>query len=211
MNNGIEFLDNHQRRETARRLQRRADRKTTFRYWAALPVSAALAVTKPSWPTAILNGYLWDTDRTDGKDAKQARTLWSGLPRTKASEKDPSADKRLQYGNRLAIFTRAWVRGDRETAVVIAAETAVSAIRDTRMASHRSLAVEHDVETDAIDINRVKTALIAGGEVAALSPLAENQTARRAALAAICVGTLVGIVGAEQYGHQVRQEITSRD
>ncbi len=211
MSPGREFLTNHVRQEQALRLQRRADRKTMLRYWAAIPVSALMAVTKPSIATGVVNAYLWDTDRTDGRDAKKARALWPEMKRTKASTFDPPADKRLQYGNRAALFTRACFGKDWETAAVVAGETAVSALRDKRMAAHRSLATAYDIETDATMTNRAKTALIAAGEVVALSPLANKyDTVRRAALATMCVGTLVGVIGAEQYGLHVREEISSR-
>lgn len=210
MSPGGDFLQTHMAREKATRLQRRADRKTMTRYHGALPLSAVMAATRSNWMTAIANAGLWHTDHTDGKDAKKARSLWPNLPRTNASTKDPEADKRLQYGNRAAILARACVAGDWETAGIIAAETVVSVVRDKRMGGHRRLAETHDIETDAININRVKTAMIAVGEVVALSPLAENDMVRRVALGTICVGTLVGVVGAEQYGQQVRAEIASR-
>jgi hypothetical protein len=124
--------------------------------------------------------------------------------------KDPDADKRMQYGNRFAIFARAVMDRDWETTAITAVETTVSILRDYRMTQHRSLAEKYDVSTDAIQTNRVKTGLIALGEVVALSPLAEHQVVRRASLATICAGTLVGVVGAEQYGMQVREEIASR-
>ncbi|MCA9330456.1 hypothetical protein KC957_00255 [Candidatus Saccharibacteria bacterium] len=133
------------------------------RFHGAIPLSALLAVTKPHWITTVLNAGLWETDRTDGRDGKKARELYEGLRRTEASERDPEADKRLQYGNRAAIFSRAVHRQDWKTACVIAAETAVSAVRDLRMGQHRELATTYSIETDAIDINRAKTALIAGG------------------------------------------------
>lgn len=210
MSMGTDFLQTHTTRERARRLQRRADRKTMVRFHGAIPLSALLAATKPNWITTALNAGLWETDRTDGRDGKKARELCEDLRRTEASERDPDADKRLQYGNRAALFVRAALEKDWKIAGVIAAETAVSAVRDRRMGQYRELATTYGIETDAIDINRAKTALIAGGEIVALSPLAENAIVRGVAIGTICLGTLVGVVGAEQYGQQVRAEIARR-
>ena len=207
MSTGRETINDYRIKQKARRLQRQADQETTLRYHAALPLSALLAVTKPTWVTAAANAVMWDTDRTDGKKGKEARRLWPELPRTKASMRDPEADKRLQYGNRAALFARACAKRDWESAVIVGAETVVSVVRDRRMAQHRGLAEAYEVGTDAIGINRVKTAAIALGEVVALSPLAENDTVRRVALGTIAAGTLLGVIGAEQYGAQVREQI----
>lgn len=210
MSVGTEFIANHMVRAEALRLQRSADRDTKARYHGAIPLSIVMAATKPSWASTIANGLLWRTDWTDGRKAKKGRTLWSEMPRTDVSRKDPKADKRLQYGNRFALIARACIAKDFKTASVVATESVVSIARDYRMSQDRKLAETYGIETDATNANRVKTMLLAAGGVVALSPVAEQHRAvKNAGIGALCVGTAIGVVGELTYRSTVREAIAA--
>ena len=203
---GQEIID----REKARKLQAQADRLTKRRYDMALPLSAVLAATPASWFTAAANAELWHTDFRDGERAKAARKFWHDMPRTRISRLDPAADRRLAYGNRFALFARSIASGDSGSALLTAAETSVSLLRDRRMAETRAIAETHGIGVDAIDINRAKTWITGVSQVVELSPLANNDAIRRTAQIVRCGATVLGIVGAELYRHQVMQGIAAQ-
>lgn len=211
MSPGQEYISQHIAQREARKHQKRADMATGARLVGALPVSTYLALTERKWSSSIVNAALWASDSYDGYEAKKGRRKWRQMPRTKLSKLDPFSDKEQQYGNASAILVRALREKDMATSIVAGLFIGVSAFRDYRMAKTRALAAEHDISTDAIAINRAKTLLTAIDEAALLSPLAENQTARRVMLAGLVASAALGVVGERQFNHQVNQAIINQE
>jgi hypothetical protein len=194
----------------AQGLQREADLNTAARYHLSIPTGALIAATEPNWPVAITEAVLWRTDAQDGAKATEARDIYPELPRTRWSHLDPAADKRKYYSTMAGCIIRAVRDGDAETAVVLGVNTGVSIARDIAMASDRKKARSLEIDTDAIKINKRKTQLHAMGQIALVSPLSRNRLFRRAALATISTGTVLGVAGRQQYSAVVKQSMADK-
>lgn len=191
----------------AQTLQRQADTNTAVRYHLALPHAVTIAATEPNWPVTIADAALWRTDARDGQLAGQAREFCPELPRTPWSLRDPEADKRKYYGGLGGIMIRAAREGDITTAVTVGANIGVSALRDRAMARDRAVANSYGLSEDATTVNKWKTRVQAGTSVLLASPLSRNRTVRRAALVGLSAGTLLGVVGQQQYRGMLEDHI----
>jgi hypothetical protein len=148
--------------------------------------------------TAIDIG-VWATDASDGRDATQARALNPDAPRTKASLRDPLADKIKFYSGLMGIAVRAVREHDTETAAITAANVVVSGARDLAMHKDRKLAASYGFNTDATQPNKWKTRLHAGASIALASPLSRSKVVRRTALGILSAGTILGVAGQTDY------------
>lgn len=208
--NGQTFIRLHQ----SRQLQRRADALTSFRRKYAHHAGALVALTKPNVPVALTTAGMWWTDFQDGRSAKRAQELANTTePLSDGHEEDPIADKKWFRAVLAGIGVRALLAGDTKTAVVTGSVAAAEYIRNKHMEEQRNAVKEEqlDLSTAAIQTNRYKTAGHAVFSTILASHLSDNETVKNVALVGLAASTVLGFVGAAQYGSMVINARSTRE
>lgn len=193
----------------AYQLQHRADKLTAFRKNHSDKLGWAIGMTRRNWLTFVGCCYMAYTDLQDGRDAKKAqRMLGVNKPLSNGAVEDPVADKRFRKAVSLGMEVRAAREGDIKTLAVLGLKQDIDKRRDARMAQNRELAEKYtDLGVGAIQTNRIKTAVEMAGMLLHVSPLANNDSVRNAALGMMGASTGIGLLGERQYASMVQQRM----
>ncbi len=184
---------------------------TKFRHDTSPLLGAYIAVSDENHATTAIHAGEIITDWLDGRYARAGSEILGIDTSERGKIDDPKADKRLVGSVILGLTARYARRGDRAGATICAANALVDYWRNKRMDESRALAISVGISPGATKINKAKMALQSSGELILTSKAAKKPLVRNIGLAAMSIGTGIGIIGRHQFHKSVldRQQLNA--
>lgn len=200
--------------ETAEALQFFADGMTAFRSAAAPVIGTWIALHGESWPLFTFTSGTASTDKWDGDFARGAAELSGTQTSPEGSEADHKADKRMTKYLLGGLIVKDFREGHIASGLLVGGVLLVHLVRDHKMTQVRQEGHDNGQKTNAIKINKWKTAVTLSSATLDTIPNSgkrAKQIKRVARNTGLIVGAALGVIGYHQFKNRLENERAEAD